>query len=84
MDNQQNTPTILVNQVDDICSWSWDDDAQLHVLTIHGKEPARIAFTPAALIRLGQNYLNATDTNMGTIRSTKDENVDEPTRTSVG
>jgi hypothetical protein len=38
-------------------TWSRDEDNNLDILTIHGAEPATIAFTPAALVKLGQHVV---------------------------
>jgi hypothetical protein len=57
MDNQPNTPELLVNPLDQYFTWSRDEDNDLDVLTIHGNEPTIIAFTPAALLKLGQQVV---------------------------
>ena len=38
-------------------TWSRDEDNDLDILTIHGEEPTTIAFTPAALIKIGQHVV---------------------------
>jgi len=57
MDHQPNPHKLLVNPMNEPYTWSRDEDNNLDVLTIHGSEPTTIAFTPAALIKLGQHVV---------------------------
>jgi len=57
MDQQHHPRSILVNPMNEPYTWSRDEDNNLDVLTIHGAEPTTIAFTPAALIKLGQHVV---------------------------